>query len=342
MKRKFVTMILMLLVASFGLVLAGAPSTAGQTDTDGDGVPDVGDNCPTVPNPEKIAFYSLRDGNYEIYVMNPDGSNPTNLTNNPAHDLGPSFSPDGSRIIFTSFRSGNREIFVMNADGSNPLRLTDNPADDFSPSWGAQADSDGDGTGDACDNAAPVARCRNVTVTLDPGMTTAGADINDGSFDPDGDPLTFTYNPSGPYQVGSTPVTLTVDDGNGGSDSCAATVTVFYRFSFFDFSGLLSNAHYLIEAKAGGDVPVRFSLSGFKGDNPYNSPPVSQRINCLDKNPTGQIQQIQTGIEAASYNATFDFYQTTWRTQANWAGTCRRLTLFLKDGTTQSLDFRFN
>ena len=83
MKQKL-TMILMLLVTGFGFVLTGAQSAAGQTDTDGDGVPDVSDNCPTTPNPEKIAFDSFRDGNYEIYVMDADGLNLTQLTDDPS------------------------------------------------------------------------------------------------------------------------------------------------------------------------------------------------------------------------------------------------------------------
>jgi Tol biopolymer transport system component len=50
--------------------------------------------------------------------MNADGSGQINLTNNPAADDVPSWSPDGRRIAFASDRDGNREIYVMNADGS--------------------------------------------------------------------------------------------------------------------------------------------------------------------------------------------------------------------------------
>jgi Tol biopolymer transport system component len=67
--------------------------------------------------------------------MDADGSNPVNLTDNPADDYFPAWSPDGTRIAFVSYRDGNPEIYVMNADGSNPARLTDNPASDYSPSW---------------------------------------------------------------------------------------------------------------------------------------------------------------------------------------------------------------
>jgi hypothetical protein len=82
-----------------------------------------------------IAFASNRDGNWEIYVMNADGSGVTRLTNNPADDRVPSWSPDGRRIAFDSKRDGNYEIYVMNADGSGQTNLTNNPADDYMPSW---------------------------------------------------------------------------------------------------------------------------------------------------------------------------------------------------------------
>ena len=94
------------------------------------------------PDGSKIAFFSDRDGDYEIYVMNADGSNQTRLTNNPAVDAKASFSPDGSKIAFNSSRDGsarpsrsspenpsgvtNFEIYVMDADGSNQTRLTNN------------------------------------------------------------------------------------------------------------------------------------------------------------------------------------------------------------------------
>jgi TolB protein len=81
-----------------------------------------------------IAFESDRDGNREIYVMNPDGSNQTRLTNNPADDQFPAFSNDG-RIAFTSSRDGNAEIYVMNANGSGQTRLTNDPAQDSVPAF---------------------------------------------------------------------------------------------------------------------------------------------------------------------------------------------------------------
>lgn len=74
-------------------------------------------------------------------------------------------------------------------------------------------------------NNPPVASCQNVTVSAGTDCT-ADASINDGSSDPDGDPITITQDPAGPYWLGDTVVTLTVTDDSGESDSCTATVTV--------------------------------------------------------------------------------------------------------------------
>ena len=92
----------------------------------------------------QIAFVSKRAGNFEIYVMDADGVNPRRLTNNPARDYAPSWSPDGKRIVFCSDRDGHvpegrvfhtYEIYVMDADGGNQQKLTNHPSDDRSPSW---------------------------------------------------------------------------------------------------------------------------------------------------------------------------------------------------------------
>jgi dipeptidyl aminopeptidase/acylaminoacyl peptidase len=65
-----------------------------------------------------IAFRADRTGDSEIFVIRPDGSQPTNLTHNAGDDSAPAWSRDGTRVAFVSDRDGNAEIYVMNADGS--------------------------------------------------------------------------------------------------------------------------------------------------------------------------------------------------------------------------------
>ena len=84
-----------LISAPFSAVLAKAPETA------------------------KIVFASRRDGNFEIYSMNPDGSDQTNLTQHRANDFAPVWSPTGEQILFHSDRDGTADIYLMDADGRN-------------------------------------------------------------------------------------------------------------------------------------------------------------------------------------------------------------------------------
>src|SRR6267142_2167262 len=77
----------------------------------------------------RIAFASDRTGDEEIWVMNADGANQHNLTNNPAaSDSRPAWSPDGTHIAFVSNRTGDNDIWIMNADGTSQHNLTNNPA----------------------------------------------------------------------------------------------------------------------------------------------------------------------------------------------------------------------
>ena len=87
-------------------------------------------------NTGRIVFTSFRDGNGEIYVMDADGGNQENLTNNPANDSEPDWSADGTKIAFVSSRDGGAsQIHIMDADGKNVIRLTDGRGGKRDPDW---------------------------------------------------------------------------------------------------------------------------------------------------------------------------------------------------------------
>lgn len=68
------------------------------------------------PDGKWILFSSLRDGDAELYVMKPDGTNAVRLTNKKGYDGGPFFAPDGKRILYRSDRKGNDLLQVFVAD----------------------------------------------------------------------------------------------------------------------------------------------------------------------------------------------------------------------------------
>src|SRR3989440_4973879 len=72
----------------------------------------------------KIAFHSTRDGDFQIYVMNPDGSGVSRVTNDTGGSVDPVWAPDGKRIAFASFRTGRSEVFAINVDGTGETQLT--------------------------------------------------------------------------------------------------------------------------------------------------------------------------------------------------------------------------
>jgi Tol biopolymer transport system component len=102
------------------------------------------------PDGSRIAFVSFRDGNTDIYVMDSDGSNVIQLTEDPyamvnflwssARDLYPTWSPDGRQIVFSSERDDtlmsltNYDTYIMDADGSNQVRLSE-PGHQGLPAW---------------------------------------------------------------------------------------------------------------------------------------------------------------------------------------------------------------
>jgi Tol biopolymer transport system component len=83
----------------------------------------------------QIAFVTDRDGNDEIYVMNPDGTGQRNISNRPiTADFAPTWSPDCSHIAFLSFLEGTHvpvygptpfQLVVMDADGGNSYQIAD-------------------------------------------------------------------------------------------------------------------------------------------------------------------------------------------------------------------------
>jgi Tol biopolymer transport system component len=77
------------------------------------------------PDGSRIAYISQEDGNFEIYVINSDGSGKVRVTNDPASDGLPVWSPDGQWLAFRSDRGGSWGIYLARPDGTELRELTD-------------------------------------------------------------------------------------------------------------------------------------------------------------------------------------------------------------------------
>lgn len=166
----------------------------------------------------KIAFTSLRNGNFDIYVINADGSDEQRLTDSPGIDDDAAFSPDGTKIAFTSDREGSDDVWVMNADGSDPVNLTANGSIfDAYPAWSP------DGTEIAFSSTRDSDRSEIHVMNADGSdvRRLTFNDVNDRfpAFSPDGTTIAFEstrFNTANPL-IPNTDI-YTIDAADGGNE----------------------------------------------------------------------------------------------------------------------------
>ncbi len=87
------------------------------------------------PTGDRIVFRSKRSGNNDIFVMDANGSNATQLTTHPADDVGAVWSPDATKIAFSSDRNENSDIYIMDSDGGNQINITSSMSAEDDIDW---------------------------------------------------------------------------------------------------------------------------------------------------------------------------------------------------------------
>jgi Tol biopolymer transport system component len=131
----------------------GTGRTVMLSDPAAGGSDDLGGPFDWVPDGSRVAFEDYGAGggelprSFEIFTMNPDGSDRTQITHDGVYDASPSWSPDGLRIVYASDRDSPahlgceaeatcNDVWVINADGTGQVQLTNNTGNDWQPDWG--------------------------------------------------------------------------------------------------------------------------------------------------------------------------------------------------------------
>jgi len=152
-------------------------------------------------------------------------------------------------------------------------------------------------------NEPPVASCQDITVPAVTGCdaTAVATDFDDGTIDPDGHPLVFTVDPSGPYSAGATDVTITVEDPFGMSDTCDATITV----TDSGFPTITCPADISMPSTIAGGEVVSFSVTATDDCDP------SPTIVCVPASgsifPVGTTTVTCTATDSSGNEATCAF-----------------------------------
>ncbi|HEX6952635.1 MAG TPA: PxKF domain-containing protein [Gaiellaceae bacterium] len=210
--QTFVTFVGPLAPGPWSAQVSGLASGQGITVTATDSVTNDTSqfsNCSTVGLPGgSIAFESNRvNSTSQIFTMNPNGSNVTQLTHDQTGttDTLPSISPDGHTVVYQSNASGTNQIWAINGDGSNPRQLTTNGANQqptFSPD-GTQIAFDSDR------NGYPQLFVMNADGTGQTQVMTTDGNVGGSSWSPDGSQIAFNDDTNGTNQI------YTVDVGTG-------------------------------------------------------------------------------------------------------------------------------
>lgn len=145
------------------------------------------------PETAKIVFSSSRDGNLEIYLMNPDGSGVIRLTDHPTRDYEPVWSPTGEQILFVSHRDGVRDLYLMNADGRNVEKVFKSTVDRSEPTWSP----DGERFAYLRYNEATL-YIAHINKRQEIPVAKTGKFGGYPAWSPDGETIAFTFSPKAP------------------------------------------------------------------------------------------------------------------------------------------------
>ena len=238
----------------------------------------------------------------------------------------------------TSLGTGST-VMVSLAKGSHTITLTVTDT-------GGGSDTD-DVVVNIVDTTSPVITCpSDVVVNLPSNSTATSMVVNYPAVtatDGCSSSVSVASSPASGsvFPIGSTTVHASADDGTTTPSTC--TFKVIVQYDFAGFFQPVDNLPVFNVVQAGRAIPVKFSLSGFKGLGIFAvGSPSSGPVTCNSSDPASDLTETVTaGGSSLSYDPTTDQYIYVWKTDQSWAGTCRQLVVALNDGSIHRANFRF-
>jgi Tol biopolymer transport system component len=280
----------------------------------------------------------------QLYIQSLYGGDAVPVTSGPYYHDHASFSPDWSFMVFQRQEGvfGSPELHYMRLSESVAYPSVTGPGRNFVPSWGLTYAAPPPPTPPVPDTTPPTITIRVPTAsgTDRIGVYTVGQVVPADYECADTD--SGVRHCMGPVENGSpidTRFPGTHEFRVFAADQAGNPVyrSAWYRvvYPFHGFAAPVVNGE-LNELRAGFGVPLKFSLGGAYGLEVVTTVE-QQRIDCASRMPL-EIAAPATGT--LTYNASLDRYLYDWTTQKTWAGTCRSVTLSLRDGTRHAADFR--
>ncbi len=150
-------------------------------------------------NGKWIAFNSRMGGNSDIYIVDINGSNLTQLTTSTAHDLYPSWSPDGTQLVYQTNEGGDQEVAIIDISSRQYYTVTNNGCNDWGPIW--SPDGDWIAFYSDCDGERNIYKMRTNGSDRTQLTFTSGANSWFPAWSPDSRKITFSSNRSGKYYI---------------------------------------------------------------------------------------------------------------------------------------------
>ncbi|WP_406657212.1 hypothetical protein V7O62_01290 [Methanolobus sp. ZRKC2] len=146
------------------------------------------------PDGTQIAYVSRIAGNYDVWVMDVDGSNNVRITDSPGDEASPSWSPDGSSLLY----SLDGAIFVQGIESVKPVELLNNSYDNVEPVYSPDGKMIAFSSNQGGDYDLWLMDDDGKSFSM---LTSAESNERAPSWSPDGNKIAYVSNEGGDYNI---------------------------------------------------------------------------------------------------------------------------------------------